>query len=181
MNKKVTLIVLALGLLMLFTAVAPAMAKPAKKVPASTELISALYPGPAPEVKVTKSDVVHVDGINYINQRTLTVGEDTYDEVYVVGSFDIDWNPKTGTAVTHFTAVWYVGSLEAPTDNGFSGNSLIKVFNVVNPMTLAGADYTTSHFVFQGFGSFAQYTLKFYYEGLYPATEPSGYCIIPNN
>ena len=181
MNKKVTLIVLAMSLLMLFTVVAPAMGKPATKVPASTELISGSYPGPAPEVKATKGGVVHVDGINYINQRTLTIGAKTYNEVYVVGSFDIDWNSKTGTAVCHFTQVWYVGSLEAPTADGFSGHSLIKVFNVLNPMTMAGADYTISHFVFQGFGSFAQYTLKFDYEGAYPATDPSGCCIIPNN
>jgi hypothetical protein len=180
MNKKVSLIVLVLGLLMLFAAVAPVMAKPATKVDASTELISSSYVLPPPEVKVTKSGVVHVDGINYINQRTLTIGGTDYD-VYVEGSFDLDWNPKTGTAICHFTAVWYVGSLAEPTDDGFSGNSIIKVFNVVNPMTMDGADYTTSHSVMQGFGSFAQQTLKLSYEGPYPATDTSGYCIIPKN
>ena len=178
MKKK--LIGLAFAILALAMLAVPVMAKPAAKVDASTEMISGLYPGPPPEVKETKGGVVHVDGINYINQRTLTIGDDTYD-VYVVGSFDMDWNSKTGTAVCHFTAVWYVGSLEAPTDDGFSGNTKIMVFNVLNPQTMEGADYTTSHQSFQGFGSFAQYTLKLSYKGTPPSTEPSGYCIIPNN
>ena len=179
MNKKVSLIVLVLGLLMLFVAVAPVMAAPATKVEASTVALSTGIVPPPPEVKVTKSGIVHVRGINYINTRTLTIGLTFYDEVYAVGSYDVTWNSKTGTVICHFTAVWYVGSLTEPTDDGFSGYTEIKVFNVVNPQTLEGADYTTSYSVMQGFGSFAQQTLKFDYEGAYPATDPSGCCIIP--
>jgi len=119
-----------------------------------------------------------IDFISNIATCTLTIGVDTYP-VYALGSYDVNWNPKTGTAVCHFTAVWYVGSLTGTTDNGFSGNTEIKVFNVANPETMEG-DYTTSRQVMQGFGSFAQYTLKLSYEGPYEGgTNPSGYCIIP--
>ena len=178
MNKKVSLIVPVLGLLMLFGAVAPIMAAPATKVPASTALISTTPVLPPPEVKITPSGVVHIRGANYVNSRMLYIGDDEY-EVYVEVSYDAVGNPKTGTIISHFTAVWYVGSLTGTTDNGFSGNTEIKVFNVANPETMEG-DYTISRQVMQGFGSFAQYTLKLSYEGPYEGgTNPSGYCIIP--
>jgi hypothetical protein len=179
MNKKVSLIVLVLGLLMLFVAVAPVMAAPATKGAASTVALSTGIVPPPPEVKVTKSGIVHVRGINYINIRTLTIGLTFYDEVYAVGSYDVTWNPKTGTAICHFTAVWYVGSLTETTPNGFSGYTEIKIFNVEDPQTMEGATYTTSRSVMQGFGSFAQQTLKLGYEGPYPGMDTSGYCIIP--
>ena len=178
MNKKVSLIVLVLGLLMLFVAVAPVMAAPATKVEASTVALSTEIVFPPPEVKVTKSGIVHVRGINYINTRTLTIGVDDYT-VYAVGSYDVTWNSKTGTAICHFTAVWYVGSLTETTPNGFSGYTEIKIFNVENPQTMEGATYTTSRSVMQGFGSFAQQTLKLGYEGPYPGMDTSGYCIFP--
>ena len=177
MNKKVTLIVLAMSLLMLFTVVAPAMGKPATKVPASTTLISTTTVLPPPEVKITPSGVTHVRGIHFTNQRTLTIGGTEYD-VYVVGSWDTVWNPTTGTAIAHFTAVWYVGSLTDPTSDGFSGNQEAITLNY-NPVTETGGE-TTAHLVFQGFGSFAQYTLKLDYKGpMAGSINPSGYCIIP--
>jgi hypothetical protein len=175
MNKKAALIVLAMGLMMLFVAVAPAMAEPATRVPASSMLLSSIYYPPL-QVHITPSGVAHIGGIQYINTRILTIGGTDYD-VYTVGSIEVDQNPKTGTAIFHFTAVWYVGSLTDPTPNGFSGNLEIKVFNY-NPVTQTG-EYTTSHSVFQGFGIFAQNTLKFEYEGPYPAANLNGYCIIP--
>jgi hypothetical protein len=148
------------------------------KVPASTHLISTEYVPPTPQVEETES-VVHVRGINFINERTLTIGDDDYD-VYVEGSFDMDWYPKTGIAICYFTAVWYVGSFTGTTDNGFSGNVLIIIFNVADPMTMAGATYTTSYSVNQGFGSFAQQTLRLGYAGPYEGgTDMSGYRIIP--
>ena len=177
MNKKV--LVIAVALLAVAMLAVPVMAAPATKVSASTETLSSIsYPGPEFKVTVTKSGVVQVRGLGYVNTRTLTIGVDDYP-VYAVGSYDMTWNSKTGTAVCHFTAVWYVGSLTGTTDNGFSGNTEIKVFNVVNPQTLEGADYTTSYSVMQGFGSFAQQTLKLGYEGPYPGMDTSGYCIIP--
>ena len=174
-NRK--LLVIAVALLAVAMLSVPVMAAPATKFPASTTVIESIN-GPPTKVKATESGVVHVWGIPYTNKRTLTIGVDDYP-VYAVGSFDITWNSKTGVAVSHFTAVWYVGSLEAPTDDGFSGRSEIKVFNVVNPQTLEGADYTTSYSVMQGFGSFAQQTLKLSYEGPFPAFDTNGYCIIP--
>jgi hypothetical protein len=177
MNKKVSFMVPILSLLMLFVAAAPAMAKPATKVEASTELILSIDVLPPPEVHITPSGVVHIRGANYVNSRMLYIGDDEY-EVYVEGSYDAVGNPKTGTLIAHFTAVWYVGSLTGPTDDGFSGNQKTKVLNY-NPVTEEGGD-TTAHLVFQGFGSFAQYTLKLDYEGPFEgSTDPSGYCIIP--
>jgi hypothetical protein len=173
MNKKILMVFVGIFAIAIFAT--PVLAAPATKVPASTTLLSSIY-GPPLQVQVTPSGVTHVDGIQYINTRTLTIGATEYD-VYAVGSFDIDWNPTTGTAIFHLTAVWYVGSLTEPTSDGFSGNHIIKVFNW-NPATMEGED-TTSHSVYQGFGSFAQNTLKFEYEGPYPANNPSGYCIIP--
>jgi hypothetical protein len=177
MNKKGSLIVLVMGLLMLLAAMVPVMAAPATKVPASTTTISSITVLPPPEVKITPSGFVHIRGVHFINQRTLTIGATEYD-VYVVGSYDGFANPTTGTAIIHFTAVWYVGSLTAPTSDGFSGNQESKVLDF-NPVTETGGD-TTAHLVLQGFGSFAQYTLKLDYEGPYEgAMNPSGYCIIP--
>ena len=173
MNKKVSLIFLVLGLLMLFAAVAPVMAAPATKVPASTHLISTTWTL-GPIIEETPSGVSHRYG-EFVNERTLTIGSTTYD-VYVVGSTNYSVNPTTGVYNLRFTAVWYVGSLTGPTSDGFSVNLHEKVYtHTTPPPPLAAA-----HGVWQGFGSFAQYTLKMDYEGLYPGvTDPSGYCIIP--
>jgi hypothetical protein len=173
MNKKVSLTVLVLGLLIVFAAVAPAMAKPATKVPASTHLISTTWTlGPTTET--TPSGVDHTYG-EYTNERTLTIGGTTYN-VYVVGSMSYSMNPKTGVAIIRFKAVWYVGSLTGSTSDGFSVNLHEKLYVYTEPPP----PFTTAHGVWQGFGSFARYTLKMVYEGLYPgATELSGYCIIP--
>ena len=175
MNKKVSWIAFALGLLMLFAVAAPAMAKPATKVPVSTHLISTTWTlGPITET--TPSGVEHTYG-EYTNERTLTIGGTTYN-VYVVGSMSYSMNPKTGVAKILFTAVWYVGSLTDPTSNGFSVNLHEKIYVYTSPPP----PFTAAHGVWQGFGSFARYTLKMVYEGLYPgATELSGYCIIPNS
>jgi hypothetical protein len=173
MNRKVSLMVLAMGLLMLFAVVAPAMAKPATKVSASTHLIGTTWTvGPITET--TPSGVNHTYG-EYTNERTLTIGGKTYD-VYVVGSMSYNMNPKTGVANLRFAAVWYVGSLTGPTSDGFSA-SLHETLYVY---TMPPPPLVTAHGVWQGFGSFAQNTLKMEYEGLYPgAGDLSGYCIIP--
>jgi hypothetical protein len=173
MNKKVSLIVLVMGFLMLLAAVAPVMAAPATKVSASTHLISIAWTlGPITET--TPSGVNHTYA-EYTNERTLTIGGTTYD-VYVVGSMDYNMNPKTGVANLRFTAVWYVGSLTDPTSDGFSVNLHEKLYAYTTPPP----PLVTAHGVWQGFGSYAQYTLKMDYEGLYPgAGDLSGYCIIP--
>ncbi len=173
MKKRATFIILALGLLVLFAAAAPALAEPATKVPASSALVSTTYTSMV--VEDTPSGVRHIHA-TYTNKRTLTLDGTPYD-VYVVGSMDATGNPITGVLLIHFSAVWYVGSLTAPTPNGFSGNMEQRSYR--DPVTLVwlGAE---SHLVFQGFGSFAQDTLKLDYEGPYAgATNPSGYCIIP--
>ena len=169
MNKKVTSIVLVLGLLMLLTAVAPVLAEPAKKVPASTiRLSNTMTLGPITDT--TPSGIIH-QYAEYTNQRTLTIDGITYN-VYVVGSMDVVNNDVS--VIVHFTAVWYVGSLTDPTPNGFSGNLKQKIYKLDTP---ASAE---SHLVFRGFGSFAQYTLKLEYEGTPSgAINLNGYCIIP--
>jgi len=172
MNKKASLKVLIMGLLMLFAAVAPVIAAPATKVPASTHLISLTWTlGPISEP--TPSGVSHTYA-EFINERTLTIGTTTYEEVYVVGSMSYSSNPTTGVLTMLFKAVWYVGSLTEPTSDGFSVNLHQKLY--YQP---SGPPFVTAHGVWQGFGSFAKYTIKMEYEGLYPSTDLSGYCIIP--
>ena len=169
MNKKVTLTVLILGLLMLLAAAAPVMAEPATKVPASTiRLSNTMTLGPITDT--TPSGIIHTYA-EYTNQRTLTIDGTTYN-VYVVGSMDVVNNDVS--VIVHFTAVWYVGSLTDPTPNGFSGNLKQKIYKLDTPAL------AESHLVFQGFGSFAQYTLKLEYEGTPSgAINLNGYCIIP--
>ena len=169
MNKKVTLTVLVLGLLMLLAAAAPVMAEPATKVPASTIRISTTTTF-GPVTNTTPSGIIHTYS-EYTNQRKLTIDTTTYD-VYVVGSMDVVNNNVS--VIVHFTAVWYVGSLTDPTPNGFSGNLKQKIYKLDTPAV------AESHLVFQGFGSFAQSTLKLNYDGALPgAMDLSGYCIIP--
>jgi hypothetical protein len=169
LNKS--FIVLVLGLLMMLVAVAPVMAEPATKAPASTiRLSTTMTKGPITET--TPSGIIHTYS-EYTNKRTLTIDDTVYD-VYVVGSMDVVRNPKIGIMIVHFTAVWYVGSLTTPTLNGFSGNLEQKGDLSVEPA------WAESHMVFQGFGSFDQYTLKLNYDGPLPgAIDLSGYCIIP--
>jgi hypothetical protein len=175
MNKKILMVFVGIFAIAIFAT--PVLAAPATKVPASTTLISTTPVLPPPEVHITPSGVVHIRGANYVNSRMLYIGDDEY-EVYAEVSYDAVGNPKTGTVISHFTAVWYVGSLTGPTSDGFLGNQEGKVLNY-NPVTEEGGD-TTAHLVFQGFGSFAQYTLKLDYEGPFEgSTDLSGYCIIP--
>ena len=149
------------------------MAGPATKVPASTHLLSTTWTL-GPITKTIPSGVNHTYA-EYTNERTLTINTTTYD-VYVVGSFSYSGNPTTGVINMHFTAVWYVGNLTAPTSNGFSGKLEQKIYTHTTPPP----PLVTAHLVFQGFGSFARYTLKMEYEGPYPgASDLSGYCIIP--
>jgi hypothetical protein len=166
--KRVAVVVLATALLTLCVVV-PVMAEPARKVPASTQRISSAWTlGPITET--TPSGIIHQYG-EYTNQRTLTIDGVPYD-VYVVGSMDVVNNNVA--VIIHFTAVWYVGSLTDPTPNGFSGNLKQKIYELDTPAT------AESHLVFQGFGSFAQYTLKLEYEGTPSgAINLNGYCIIP--
>ena len=173
MNKKVSSIVLLLGFLILFAAVAPVMAKTATKLSASTHLISTTWIlGPITET--TPSGVNHTYG-EFTNERTLTIGGATYD-VYVEGLMDYNMNPKTGVANLRFTAVWFVGSPTGTTSDGFSANLHERLYVYTTPPP----PLVTAHGVWQGFGSFAQYTLKMEYEGLFPgAGDLSGYCIIP--
>jgi hypothetical protein len=169
LNKKVKLIVLVLGLLMLLAEVAPVMAEPAKKVPASTIRLSTTTTF-GPVTDTTPSGIIH-QYAEYTNKRTLTIDGTTYN-VYVVGSMDVVNNDVS--VIVHFTAVWYVGSLTDPTPNGFSGNLEQKIYKLDTPAV------AESHLVFQGFGSFAQYTLKLEYEGTPSgAINLNGYCIIP--
>jgi hypothetical protein len=170
MNKKGAFSVLALVLLMTLAAV-PVMAEPATKVPASTHRISTTNTF-GPVTDTTPSGIIHMYA-EYTNQRTLTIDDTVYD-VYVVGSMNVVRNPQVGSIIVHFTAVWYVGSLTTPTPNGFSGNLKQKGDVLATPA------WAESHMVFQGFGSFAQSTLKLNYDGALPgAMDLSGYCIIP--
>ena len=171
MNRKV--LVIAVALMVVAMLAVPVMAAPATKVPASTHLISTTWTlGPITEI--TPSGVEHTYG-EYTNERTLTIGGTPYD-VYVVGSMSYSENLIAGVVNLRFTAVWYVGSLTEPTSNGFSLNLHEKVYIYTDPPP----PFTTAHGVWQGFGSFAQNTLKMEYDGLYPgAGNLSGYCIIP--
>jgi hypothetical protein len=164
---------LAVAFLALAVLAAPVMAKPATKVPASTHLISLTWTL-GPIIETTPSGVNHTYA-EFTNKRTLTIGDDTYD-VYVLGIMSYGWNPKTGVVNIHFTAIWYVGSLTDPTSDGFTVNLHQKVYVYTTPPPPLAA----AHGVWQGFGSFATYTLKMVYEGPQPgSTELSGYCIIP--
>ncbi|MCZ2809347.1 MAG: hypothetical protein O2V44_08340, partial [Candidatus Bathyarchaeota archaeon] len=157
MNKKLSVITIAL--LAVAMLVAPVMAEPTKglKVPA------ALIPGPSvvdpppppPDRRWrTDGDIVQIRG----QQRdyypiTLTIGSDVYTNGYSSNFVDTTMNLKTGWLNTHGPAEWTFPSV----DGGFAGNLEMKLSIFTG--------WYSIHGVLRGFGDFEGQTLMLSYDG----------------
>jgi len=171
--KKFAVAVLAMALLMLIF-VMPVEAEPTKglKVEAMTWQIGGGLVAPPEERWTTGGGVVQTRGIKNWYSNKLVIGEVTYD-VHCRTVSDSVLNTKTGVAIMHMDAVWYIPSYGSP--NGFAGNSEVKCYDFVDGMPPTMSSWS-KHCVFQGFGTFAGQTLILYYEGP-PGGIMTGYCL----
>lgn len=178
MKKKVSLIVLILGLLMLFAAV-PVMAAPAQKIPFTAKQTPGLPPPQGEDYRmwVTDGYTVHVrnqKGVGTIKIWTTNIPPVAPNYQGTTSSIiDVNINLKTGEGDIKFEMTW---TLPGGT---FEGNILGKM--VAPPFTSGAMNYAyTLHGVLQGTGDFEGQTATF--DGTKPVGQPftwTGIIIVP--
>ena len=169
MNKKVSLIVLVLGLLMLFAALAPVMAAPATKIEEVTFTASTTtVPNPG-YPRLVAHDTILISKGTSTGAFTLSIpGQDP-----LVGDWYSEWisrNKWSGYPVANPEAEALIESkvVLTITDKGtFEGTS----HRVIIGFPISGASSFEDRMVLHGTGDFKGQTLKL--------TNSEGYIIIP--
>jgi len=167
--KKAAVAVLALALIMLFSAV-PVRAK-TEKVPASMTIA---YPDYSPgNVWFTNGGIIQSRGSPFTFEvLELDIGGSTHIGV-LSAVLDDTVNLKTQVDNCHFKAVL---TLDESTDNGFAGNIHTKF-----TMILTAEGWETDSALLQGFGVYKRQTLVLNYNGpwLLPGETITwtGYCL----
>jgi len=156
MNKKITLIVLALALVLLATPfVGTVMAKSANKLPAVATIYTLGFEiNPATDIKVTDDGIEHILYLKMWGIIELSLDGGPPTTVDWVDICEGLYNPRSNTGTWRFDEVWTIAGSDA-----FVGTDHVKVEGM-----LAAPTAMRSHIVLHGIGDYEGQVLNLWFD-----------------